>query len=73
MPRAIQHNAILNVTDLGIVLMPGVPQEVTPAQAETLRALGVTVLPDPQPASSPVAAPSPSPIPNGPDSSEVIQ
>ena len=44
--RAIQHDRILNLPHLGLVLMPGVETPVTAAQAEVLEAQGVTLLPD---------------------------
>lgn len=52
--RAIQHDRILNLPHLGLVLMPGVETPVTAAQAEELAAQGVTLLPD---------DPTPTPIP----------
>lgn len=54
MPRAIQHDAILNVPDLDLVLLPGEEQPVTQQQAEALQKLGVTILPDtPKPKATP--------------------
>lgn len=56
--RAIQHDRILNLPHLGLVLMPGVETPVTAAQAEELAAHGVTLLPD-----EPKSTPAPTPIP----------
>lgn len=55
MPRAIQHDSILNVPDLDLVLMPGEEQPVTQQQAAALEQLGVTILPDaPKPKATPM-------------------
>jgi hypothetical protein len=63
--RAIQHTTTLNLPHLGLVLRPGVEQEVTPDQARQLETLGVTILSDPLPISSstPFHQP-PDPAPN---------
>jgi hypothetical protein len=63
--RAIQHTTTLNLPHLGLVLRPGVEQEVTPDQARHLETLGVTILPDslPIPSSTPFHQP-PDPAPN---------
>jgi hypothetical protein len=63
--RAIQHTTTLNLPHLGLVLRPGVEQEVTPDQARELEALGVTILLDSLPISSstPFHQP-PDPAPN---------
>lgn len=58
MPRAIQHDTILNLPGLDLVLYPGEAAPVTLEQATQLEALGVTILPD-----SPAKPPLP-PAPN---------
>lgn len=46
--RAIQHDTNLVVPELDLVLPPGVEVPVTAKQADALRKLGVTILPDPK-------------------------
>lgn len=47
MPRAIQHDTILNLPHLDLVLNPGEAITVTTQQAAALEKLGVTIIPDP--------------------------
>jgi hypothetical protein len=47
MPKAIQHESILNIPELGLVLDPGVALPVSEEQADALAKLGVTIIPDP--------------------------
>jgi hypothetical protein len=64
--RAIQHTTTLNLPHLGLVLRPGVEQEVTPDQARELEALGVTILPDPA-STKPFPTPATQPPDPAPD------
>ena len=50
MPKATYDKAILNLPDLGLVLVPGgAPQAIPAASVSALEALGCVITPDPIP------------------------